>query len=175
MSHWGERRMGSLHLIFQNYALQLWLVLLLLILLLGLWLVLLYRQVNRLRQSCGVLLSSGDGAHLGELLSTYVEQTRVAASKADQLTETSQQMGKQLKTSIQRIGLVRFNAFEGTGGEQSFALALLDALGDGVVVSSLQGRAETRLYAKPVKKWDSTYNLSVEEKEAIARAYPNRS
>ena len=159
-------------MIYQNYALQLWLVLLVLVLLLGLWLILLYRQVNGFRQSYGALLTSGEGKNLGELLSMYVEQMRLAASKADQLTETSAQMEKQLQSSIQRVGLVRFNAFEGTGGEQSFALALLDAEGDGVVVSSLQGRAESRLYAKPVKRWDSTYNLSVEEKEAIARAYP---
>jgi len=172
MTGWGEYRMESLHLIYQNYALQLWLVLLVLVLLLGLWLILLYRQVNGFRQSYGALLTSGEGKNLGELLSMYVEQMRLAASKADQLTETSAQMEKQLQSSIQRVGLVRFNAFEGTGGEQSFALALLDAEGDGVVVSSLQGRAESRLYAKPVKRWDSTYNLSVEEKEAIARAYP---
>lgn len=104
----------------------------------------------------------------------YVEQMRLAASKADQLTETSEQMEKKLRNSIQRMGLVRFNAFEGTGGEQSFAVALLDEEGDGVVVSSLQGRAESRVYAKPVKKWDSTYSLSVEEREAIALALSER-
>jgi hypothetical protein len=163
--------MESLNLIYQSYGFQLWLVLLLLVILLGLWLTVLHRQVDRFRQSYGALLTSREGKDLGELLSMYVEQMSLAASKADQLTKTSERMERQLKDSIQRVGLIRFNAFEGTGGEQSFAVALLDAQGDGIVVSSLQGRADSRLYAKPVKKWDSTYNLSVEEKEAIAKAY----
>jgi len=165
--------MEALDLIYQSYAFQLWLVLLLLVILLGLWLILLHRQLNQLRQSYGALLTSREGKDLGQLLGMYVEQMRLAASKADQLAKTSEQMERQLRGSIQRVGLIRFNAFEGTGGEQSFALALLDAQGDGIVVSSLQGRADTRLYAKPVKKWDSTYKLSVEEKEAIAQAYQN--
>jgi len=163
--------MEYLNSIFQSYAFQLWLVLFLLFILVGLWLILLYRKMNQLRQSYGALLTSREGKDLGELLSMYVEQMSLAASKADQLAESSEQMERQLRGSIQRLGLIRFNAFEGTGGEQSFALALLDAQGDGVVVSSLQGRADTRLYAKPVQKWDSTYTLSVEEKEAIGQAY----
>jgi len=161
-------------LTYQNYGLQLWLFLLFLVIVLGLWLILLHRQVRHLRRSYGALLTSSDGDDLGELLGMYVEQMRLAASKADQLTETSEQMEKKLRNSIQRMGLVRFNAFEGTGGEQSFAVALLDEEGDGVVVSSLQGRAESRVYAKPVKKWDSTYSLSVEEREAIALALSER-
>jgi len=166
--------MESLYSVYEIYAFQLWLVLLLLVILLGLVLILLYRQVGRLRQSYGALLTSREGKDLGELLSMYVEQMRLAASKADELTKTSEQMERQLRSSIQRVGLVRFNAFEGTGGEQSFALALLNAQGDGIVVSSLQGRADSRLYAKPVMKWDSTYNLSVEEKEAITQAYQTK-
>jgi len=166
--------MESLYSVYEIYAFQLWLVLLLLVILLGLVLILLYRQVGRLRQSYGALLTSREGKDLGELLSMYVEQMRLAASKADELTKTSEQMERQLRSSIQRVGLVRFNAFEGTGGEQSFALALLNAQGDGIVVSSLQGRADSRLYAKPVMKFDSTYNLSVEEKEAITQAYQTK-
>jgi hypothetical protein len=103
----------------------------------------------------------------------YVEQMRLAASKADQLTRTSESLQKQVKSSVQNVGLVRFNAYEGIGGEQSFAVALLDSDGDGIVLSSLQGRAESRLYAKPVGRWDSAYTLSVEEREAIAQARGN--
>jgi hypothetical protein len=101
----------------------------------------------------------------------YGEQLRLTASTAEQLTTGADRMGIKLRRSLQRLGLVRFNAFEGLGGEQSFAVALLDDEGSGVVLSSLQGRGESRLYAKPVEKWDSTYTLSVEEKEAIGRAH----
>lgn len=72
--------------------------------------------------------------------------------------------------SIQNVGLVRFDAFEDMGGKLSFAAALLDAHGSGVVLSSINGRAETRIYAKPVERGQSKITLSDEEIEAIRRA-----
>lgn len=158
-------------LIVQNYALQLWLFLLLLIIAMGVGLILVYRQIRQLRRRYGALVTSGDGKELGELLSMYVEQMGLAASKAEELTETSEELERRLANSIRRLGLVRFNAFEGTGGEQSFVLALLDDQGNGMVLSSLQGRGESRLYAKTVRKWASPHNLSVEEKDAIGQAH----
>jgi hypothetical protein len=156
--------------IYQKYGLQLWCFLLLLIIAMGVWLMLLYRQIRQLRHRYAGLVTGADGKDLGELLSMYVEQMGLAASKADQLTKTSEDLGRRLTNSIGRLGLVRFNAFEGTGGEQSFALALLDDGGNGLVLSSLQGRTESRLYAKPVREWDSTHSLSVEERVAIDQA-----
>jgi len=162
---------GALFSIYQNYGLFLWLVVVLVLLLSLLWLIVLQRTVSRLRRTYAALLATPEGKDIGELLSMYVEQMRLAASKADQLTKTSERVESQVRSSIQCVGLVRFNAYEGIGGEQSFAVALLDSDGDGIVLSSLHGRAEGRLYAKPVSRWDSTYTLSVEEREAIAQAH----
>ena len=157
--------------VYGNYGAYLWLLVLLLVLLVVLWLVVLQRRVSELSRRYAALLTGASGEDLGELLTLYGEQLRLTASSAEQLTTSADRMEIKLRRSLQRLGLVRFNAFEGLGGEQSFAVALLDDEGGGVVLSSLQGRGESRLYAKPVKKWDSTYNLSVEEKEAIRRAY----
>ena len=156
---------------FETYGAYLWLFLVVAVLLAALWLFVLHRRMTRLRRSYAALLTGADDQDLGELLGMYVEQMRLAGSKAEQLSKSSDRMEAKLSKSVQRLGLVRFNAFEGIGGEQSFAVALLDEEGDGVVLSSLQGRGESRLYAKPVTKWDSTYTLSVEEKQAIAQAY----
>jgi hypothetical protein len=71
---------------------------------------------------------------------------------------------------FQRVGLVRYNPFEETGGNQSFALALLDGAGDGVVVSSLHARAGTRVYAKAVSGGRSEAAMSEEEAEAVRQA-----
>ncbi|HKG56390.1 MAG TPA: DUF4446 family protein, partial [Candidatus Limnocylindrales bacterium] len=68
------------------------------------------------------------------------------------------------------IGLVRFNPFEDTGGNQSFAVALLDAHGDGFVLSSLHGRGGTRVYAKALTNGRSESTLSGEESEALRLA-----
>jgi len=74
-------------------------------------------------------------------------------------------------THIQRVGLIRFNPFDDTGGNQSFALALLDDHGDGTVISSLHSRESTRVYGKPVKNFsESGFEFSAEEKQAIEMA-----
>ena len=74
------------------------------------------------------------------------------------------------KTGLDRLGLVRFRAYDDTGGDYSFALALLDSSGGGAVVTCLYHRERCRLYAKPVSGWRSDLSLTSEEQEAIARA-----
>ncbi|HEY4767363.1 MAG TPA: DUF4446 family protein, partial [Candidatus Limnocylindria bacterium] len=69
--------------------------------------------------------------------------------------------------SLQHVGLVRFNPFEDTGSDQSFAIALLDGRRDGIVISSLHGRGQTRVFAKPVEGGESRHSLSDEEAQAI--------
>lgn len=89
---------------------------------------------------------------------------------SDQLSESHNRLREALGGTIQRVGLVRYDAFEDMGGRLSFSLALLDAHGDGVVVTSINGRQDTRCYAKPVTTGTSSFNLSDEEVEAIAQA-----
>jgi hypothetical protein len=72
--------------------------------------------------------------------------------------------------SIQHVGVVRFNPYHDTGGDYSFAVALLDATGAGVLVTGLYHRDRCRVYAKPVSAWDSEYSLTEEEGQAIEQA-----
>jgi len=78
------------------------------------------------------------------------------------------------RLAVQHVGLVRFDAFEDMGGHLSFAAALLDADGDGFVLTSINGRQETRIYAKPIDHGSSQYHLSDEEQESIRRAIASR-
>jgi Protein of unknown function (DUF4446) len=75
-----------------------------------------------------------------------------------------------IEGSVRRVALLRYDAFEDVGGRLSFSCALLDEHGTGVVLTSINGRQETRVYAKPVTENTSTYNLSMEEAEAIRQA-----
>lgn len=78
---------------------------------------------------------------------------------------------EELPKDIRRVGLVRYNPFSDSGGDQSFALALLDEHGDGIVISSLYGREMNRVYAKKIEKGTSVkYQLTEEEKQAINEA-----
>ena len=72
--------------------------------------------------------------------------------------------------AVQHVGMVRYDAFEDVGGRLSFSCALLDDRGDGVVMTSINGRQDTRVYAKPVSRGHSSHNLSEEEVAAIQQA-----
>mgnify|MGYP001037875607 CR=1 FL=1 len=73
--------------------------------------------------------------------------------------------------SVHKVGVVRFNPFRDIGGDQSFSIALLDYKDNGVVVSSLHSAEGTRVYAKPILKNKSKYQLTKEEEEALKKAY----
>jgi hypothetical protein len=107
----------------------------------------------------------GDEA-VGVLLSR-IERLEKAART---LHATDKRQQVQIEGSVRRVALLRYDAFEDVGGQLSFSCAMLDDHGTGVVVTSINGRQETRVYAKPVTHRTSTYNLSLEEEEAIRRA-----
>ena len=75
-----------------------------------------------------------------------------------------------IRGTVSRVGLVRYDAFEDMGGALSFSAAMLDEDGHGVVISAINGRSETRAYAKAVKNGQSEHNLSTEEQAAIEEA-----
>jgi hypothetical protein len=75
-----------------------------------------------------------------------------------------------LDGSVRRVALLRYDAFEDVGGRLSFSCALLDEHGTGVVLTSINGRQDTRVYAKPISAGTSSHNLSLEEDEAIRQA-----
>jgi len=101
------------------------------------------------------------------------EQTKIIKEIKKDIKKLSQwnaDLQKICDISITKVGVVRFNPFKDTGGDQSFAIALLDSNNNGVVLSSLYTREGTRVYTKPIQDASSPYNLSDEEKEAIEKA-----
>lgn len=74
------------------------------------------------------------------------------------------------RAEVARVGFIRYNAFDDVGSDLSFALALLNGDGDGVVLSSIYSREETRTYGKGVKGYASVVDASREERAAIEAA-----
>lgn len=108
---------------------------------------------------------------LDEVLEKILKDLSFEGKKADELTKKLEEIGKDGRFHLQKVGLVRFNPFSDTGGNQSFALALLDEEGSGFILSTLHSRDQTRIYAKPVKEGKTKgYNLAKEEREAIEKA-----
>jgi hypothetical protein len=86
------------------------------------------------------------------------------------LNKTDKRQQGLIEGSVQNVALLRYDAFEDVGGRLSFSCAMLDDRGSGVVLTSINGRQETRVYAKPIAEGRSSYNLSSEEEEAIRQA-----
>ena len=123
------------------------------------------RIVARFRR----LLEGGTG-NLEEHLLRQAEGMDALAERLGGVEARHAELGSKLARCLQRLGVVRYNAFEDVGSDLSFAIALLDSGSNGVVISSLYGREESRVFAKPVVAGDSPYPLSEEEREAIRRA-----
>ena len=132
--------------------------------------VLLVRRTSSLDRRLRGLTRGEDGRSLEAMLDAHLDKVYAVARELDELSARSAVMEAAGRRSIQRIGLVRFNPFEDTGGNQSFALALLDANGAGVVVSSLHARTLTRVYGKAVVGGKAETALSDVESEALRQA-----
>jgi hypothetical protein len=153
----------------------LWLISAILLVALLVWLVTLHIRLSRLLQRYLTLMrGSDDGKNLEQVLDSYLEQAQATALQVEQLDKVSRQLENAAKLSLQHLGVVRFDAFPDISGQQSYAVALVDGHGNGVVMSSIAGRQVNRTYAKPLKNWETTYTLTDEEKQAIAQAYRQR-
>jgi hypothetical protein len=130
----------------------------------------LIRRVRRLGRRLESLTRGGDESSLEDVLGSHLDRVRQVVREVEGVSARTTTVERDLVRSFSRIGLVRFNPFEDTGGNQSFALAMLDGHGDGFVVSSLHARAGTRLYAKAVSGGTSDAALSDEEGEALRQA-----
>jgi hypothetical protein len=104
------------------------------------------------------------------LLQNQARQIQQLEAAVRGLSATDRRQGDLIEGAVRHVGLVRYDAFEDVGGRLSFSCALLDAKGNGVVMTSINGRQDTRVYAKPVNEGRSAYNLSIEEEEAIRQA-----
>jgi hypothetical protein len=105
-----------------------------------------------------------------EAVGTLIGRIERLEKAARTLYATDKRQQVQIEAGVRRVGLIRYDAFDDVGGRLSFSCAMLDERGTGVVVTSINGRQETRVYAKPVQEGASSYNLSLEEEEAIRQA-----
>lgn len=127
-------------------------------------------RLNRLLRQYRQLATGIEGQPLDELLQKILDRGAIESQTLSRLESDLSRLGAEVQTHIQNVGLVRYNAFDDTGGDQSYALALLDDNGNGAIVNGLFHRTECRVYVKPVQDWKSIYSMSDEESEAIRKA-----
>jgi hypothetical protein len=138
---------------------------------LGVAVVILAARLRAARRTYSSLLAGGDGGEdLLAAVARQVEATERLRGKLNLVGRETAQLRQRVSNLVGTVGLTRYDAFPEVGGQLSWSAAFLDEAGDGVVLSTINGRSETRSYAKPVRGGRSEHNLSDEERAAIAMA-----
>ena len=130
---------------------------------------LLWRQLGRVHASQAVVL----GSERQDLLAFAVSlQARIddLHRAVDEVAAGLSRVDRRVDGSVTNTAVVRYDAYEGTGGQQSASLALLDSTRTGTVVTAIQGRDYARIYVKDLDRGRSSVALSPEEQEAVERA-----
>jgi hypothetical protein len=132
------------------------------------------RRIGNLAHRLDGLTRGTDGRSLEAILDAHLDRVFAVGRELDGLSARSAVLESNARRAFQRVGLVRFNPFDDTGGNQSFAVAVLDANGDGFVLSSLHARGGTRVFAKSLAGGRAEATLSSEEAEAVQLALASR-
>lgn len=117
----------------------------------------------------------GKGKNLDEMMKTYLTDVKEIKQDNAEIKAYYTKLDSDISSCIQKVGLVRYNAFTNVGSDLSFAIALLDREDNGVVFNGLYGYESSNIYAKPIKNGESSYQLSPEEKYAIEIAEQNKN
>lgn len=118
----------------------------------------------------GALLRGADGQGIESLLQEHLAEKIRMEVEIESLMARVRRMEEASRSAKRHVGLVRFDAFDEIGGEQSFAVAVIDERGDGLVLSSIVGRETCRVFAKSVVAGRSERELSGEERRALREA-----
>lgn len=122
------------------------------------------------------LLSGKNGKSLEDTILNLKDRLEKLEEEKSEIKKYLATAEKRLRRSVQGIETVRFNPWKGTGsgGNQSFATAMINEDGNGVVISSIYSRERVSVYAKPILENSSPYELSDEEREAVKKASPQK-
>ena len=133
----------------------------------NLWLTLRWRTLQKRWRA---LMTGSEGNSLERLLYETLRRVSLMEELLKAHGNHLRQLQSQTDRCIQQVGILRYDAFPDSGGQQSFAIALLNRHGDGVVLSGIHSRQEMRVYAKPIQQMRSSIGLSDEEQLALREA-----
>ena len=132
-------------------------------------------RLQKLLKSYRTMLTGNQEKNLEEILLDLSERMKKAETEIEKMDQIIARMEREATYYLQRWALQRYKAFANVGGDQSFSLVLLDRNGDGVILSSIYGRDESRVYAKSISGGKANYPLSDEEQEVLAAAIQRRN
>lgn len=134
-------------------------------LMINLWLDLSYMKKKYKKMMAGV-----DGGNLERVINGHVEEVSMVVSEQKELRREIERIDETLAKAITRIAVVRFDAFDGMASDLSYCIAMLDSKNNGIVISGIFGREDSRTYVKPIVEGESSYKLTNEEEKALREA-----
>ncbi len=140
------------------------------ILLLILYIITLITSIKTKNNYKKFLNKIGNGTNIQESIENYMKEINKVQQENNEIKKHCKEVDNSIAKCIQKIGIIRYNAFKDTGSNLSFALALLDEENTGIVLNGIYSREMSNIYAKPIQKGESIYTLSEEEKQAVKKA-----
>ena len=137
--------------------------------------VILHIRLGSLTKKYDFFMQGENGASLERKLSVEVSEIRDAAKGLETMMTEQAAIRNIQSNTIQKIGFIKYNACENIGNDLSFALTLLDGNNNGICISSIYGRNESRIFSKPIVKGKSLVSLSQEELESLNEALGERT
>lgn len=125
-------------------------------------------KMNKLNKEYKVFMSRlGKDENISDILKLYLNKVDIINKENKEIKAYCEKINDNMNLCIQKIGLVRYNAFKDVGSDLSFALAILDNNDNGIVLNGIYAMESSNIYAKPIKNGTSSYKLSDEETRAI--------
>lgn len=131
-----------------------------LVVILGLWITQLSKRILKLTQGA-------KGVSLENVIVNTNHQIKALHGQQEQHQLEINHLKETTQSSLQHLGIVRFNPYKNTGGSQSFAIALTDGRENGIIISSLYTRERVNVFAKPIQSGSSSFTLTEEEQSAL--------
>ena len=135
----------------------------------------LHIKLGSLQKKYDFFMRGENGASVERKLSVEVTELRETSKALDLLFQQQAAIKKIQNDTIQKIGYVKYNAFENIGNDLSFSLTLLDGNNNGICITSVYGRNESRIFSKPIIEGKSRVNLSQEELDSLTEALSGRT
>jgi hypothetical protein len=130
-------------------------------------------RIKKLNKKLKNLTRGIEGKNLEEIVRQYFDKIDSIDIRMNKLDIQTTKIEEKLLNCIQKIGIVRYNAYDNVGGELSFSMTILDEENNGVILTSIFGRNNSCIYGKPIKKGRSNFTLSAEELQSLDRAKNN--
>lgn len=161
--------MEQLSVFLENNLYAIILILSLITIISVLWCIILSSQLVSLNKKYKKFMRGTTGKNIEGVLLEHLEDLKANDEKFAAIHKQQEVMQDQLAKCIQKQGIVRYNAFNNTGSDLSYSIALMDNNNNGIALTGIYGRNEFIGYAKPIENGTSSYPLSVEEEMAIDR------